>query len=429
MLGNLTRRCVINSDTRQHQLRHATNRAGRPSRLHHPRPRPASSGATVSPPVLRGGWADARGRAWFAAGIDTAMSQNEEGKMSEEMLTGATVAITGGTGSFGSTMTRDLLHRDVAGVRVLSRDEAKQDLMRRQINDARLRFFLGDVRDPRSVGEALRGVDYVFHAAALKQVPSCEFFPDQAVQTNVTGSRNVIEAALREGVRSVVCLSTDKAVYPINAMGMSKALMEKSAQAIVRNNPGAETIVSVTRYGNVMYSRGSVIPLFLEQIRLGQPLTVTEPTMTRFLMSLADSVTLVYRAFTQARPGDLFVRQAPAATIETLARAVAHVAGVPKHPIRVLGTRHGEKLHETLLSREERVQAESEDGYFRVPLDVRSLDYDLYFDKGDQAVKSVDDYTSENTERLDLSATIELLRRSPELGHLVGVAEPEWLVE
>lgn len=331
-----------------------------------------------------------------------------------DTLSGATVLITGGTGSFGSTMTRDLLERGVSGVRVLSRDEAKQDAMRRQLNDERLRFFLGDVRDPRSVAEAVRQVNYVFHAAALKQVPSCEFFPDQAVQTNVAGSRNVIDASMQAGVRSVVCLSTDKAVYPINAMGMSKALMEKTAQAAVRNNPGSPTTVSITRYGNVMYSRGSVIPLFVQQIAEGKPLTITEPTMTRFLMSLQDSVSLVYHAFEQAQPGDLFVRRAPAATIETLARAVAHVVGAPDHPVKVLGTRHGEKLHETLLSREEKVQAESQANYFRVPLDARSLDYELYFDKGEKEATEAVDYTSENTERLDLDGTIALLRELPE---------------
>lgn len=339
------------------------------------------------------------------------------------VLQGATVTITGGTGSFGSTMTRDLLTKGVAGVRVLSRDEAKQDAMRRTFNDERLRFFLGDVRDPRSVAEALHGATYVFHAAALKQVPSCEFFPDQAVQTNVTGSRHVVEAAMREGVRSVVCLSTDKAVYPINAMGMSKALMEKTAQAVVRNNPDSGTTVSVTRYGNVMYSRGSVIPLFLEQIQQGLPLTVTEPTMTRFLMSLQDSVSLVYHAFAHAQPGDLFVRRAPAATIETLARAVAYVVGVPDHPVRVLGTRHGEKLHETLLSREEKLQAQTQEEYFRVPLDARSLDYGLYYEKGDREARAMEDYTSENTDRLDVEATVELLLQLPELAHLRGAAE------
>ncbi len=340
-----------------------------------------------------------------------------------EALAGKTVTITGGTGSFGSTMARDLLTKDVAGVRILSRDEAKQDEMRRSLNDERLRFFLGDVRDVRSVRDALRGTDFVFHAAALKQVPSCEFFPDQAVQTNVNGSRNVVDTAVREGVRSVVCLSTDKAVYPINAMGMSKALMEKTAQAVVRNNPGTDTTISVTRYGNVMYSRGSVIPLFLDQIRRGLPLTITEPTMTRFLMSLQASVDLVYHAFTGAEPGDLFVRRAPAATIETLARAVAHIAGVPEHPVRILGPRHGEKLHETLLSREERVLAEDQQDYFRVPLDARSLDYSLYFDKGDRDATDAEDYTSENTERLDLDGTVALLRTLPELAESPGLTD------
>jgi UDP-glucose 4-epimerase len=332
-----------------------------------------------------------------------------------DALNGATVTITGGTGSFGSTMARDLLTKGVAGVRVLSRDEAKQDTMRRILNDERLRFFLGDVRDERSVAEALRGADYVFHAAALKQVPSCEFFPDQAVQTNVSGSRNVVDTAVREGVRSVVCLSTDKAVYPINAMGMSKALMEKTAQAVVRNNPGSDTTISVTRYGNVMYSRGSVIPLFLDQISRGVPLTITEPTMTRFLMTLQGAVALVYHAFTMAEPGDLFIRKAPASTIETLARAVAQVAGVPDHPVRILGPRHGEKLHESLLSREERALAQDQGDYYRVPLDARSLDYELYFEKGDKEAATAQDYTSENTERLDLEATIALLRTLPEL--------------
>lgn len=332
-----------------------------------------------------------------------------------DALTGATVTITGGTGSFGSTMTKDLLSRDVASVRVLSRDEAKQEHMRRAIGDERLRFFLGDVRDHRSVEESVRGSDFVFHAAALKQVPSCEFFPDQAVQTNVTGSRNVIEASIAAGVRSVVCLSTDKAVYPINAMGMSKALMEKTAQAIVRNNPGSTTTVSITRYGNVMHSRGSVIPLFIEQIRQGLPMTVTEPTMTRFLMSLEDSVDLVHHAFMHAEPGDLFVRRAPASTIATLAEAVARIAGVPDHPIRVIGMRHGEKMHETLLSREEKTHAQLMGGYYRVPLDARSLDYDLYFEKGEREAAQIEDYTSENTDRLDLEAAVQLLRRLPEV--------------
>lgn len=332
-----------------------------------------------------------------------------------EKVHGAIVTITGGTGSFGSTMVRDLLARGVGAVHVLSRDEAKQDGMRRSLNDERVRFFLGDVRDPRSCDEAIRGADHVFHAAALKQVPSCEFFPSQAVQTNITGSQNVIEAAMHHGVRSVVCLSTDKAVYPINAMGMSKALMEKTAQALARNDPNSATTVSITRYGNVMYSRGSVIPLFLQQLRSREPITITEPSMTRFLMSLQDSVSLVHHAFLNAQPGDLFVRKAPAATIETLARAVVELAGVPDHPIRIIGTRHGEKMHETLLSREEATLAEDQAEYYRVPMDARSLDYGLFFEKGDRGVARHGDYTSGNAERLTVEQTVALLQTLPEV--------------
>ena len=334
---------------------------------------------------------------------------------------GATVAITGGTGSFGSTMVRQLLARGVGRVHVLSRDEAKQDDMRRAVADARVKFFVGDVRDRESVLSAFTGADFVFHAAALKQVPSCEFFPQQAVLTNVNGSHNVIEAAAARGVRTVVCLSTDKAVYPVNAMGMSKALMEKTAQAFARNNPDSATTVCITRYGNVMYSRGSVIPLFAEQAIAGQPLTITEPTMTRFLMSLAESVELVNYAFLHAQPGDLFVRKAPASTVEVLARATAATVGVSDPRVRVIGTRHGEKLHETLLSREERVKAIDEGDYFRVPLDARSLAYELYYEEGDQGVAELTDYTSENTERLDLAATRALLETLPELRVLAGL--------
>src|SRR2546427_10335475 len=268
----------------------------------------------------------------------------------------ATVLVTGGTGSFGSTMVRRLLNQNVAEVRVLSRDEAKQDEMRRALSDPRAKFYLGDVRDYGSVADAVRGVDLVFHAAALKQVPSCEFFPAQAVRTNVTGSANVIEAAAACGVRSLVCLSTDKAVYPINAMGMTKALMEKTAQAFARNNPASPTTVSIVRYGNVLYSRGSVRPLFVDQIKAGQPLTLTDPKMTRFLMSLSESVELVEYAFANARPGDLFVRKAPACTVQDLAVAVANVFGVEPN-LATIGTRHGEKLYETLLSREEMANA------------------------------------------------------------------------
>jgi UDP-N-acetylglucosamine 4,6-dehydratase/5-epimerase len=337
-------------------------------------------------------------------------------------MTGATVAITGGTGSFGTTMAEHLLTRGVDKVQILSRDEAKQDDMRKRFSDSRLRFFLGDVRDSDSIASAFVGVDFVFHAAALKQVPSCEFFPQQAVKTNVQGSHNVIEAASQAGVRSVVCLSTDKAVYPVNAMGMSKALMEKTAQAFARNHPRSSMTVSVTRYGNVMYSRGSVIPLFVAQHQSGQPLTVTEPTMTRFLMSLPESVALVEYAFTHAEPGDLFVRRAPASTVDVLARAVASLLGDDAPDIKVIGTRHGEKLHETLLSREERVQACDHGAYFRVPLDARSLEYELYFEQGEQREVEVADYTSENTERLDVAATKELLLGLPEVRKLIGDA-------
>lgn len=335
---------------------------------------------------------------------------------------GATVTITGGTGSFGSTMAAHLLRRGVAAIHVFSRDEAKQDVMRRRFADSRLRFFLGDVRDLSSVTEAVAGVDFVFHAAALKQVPSCEFFPQQAVKTNVHGSHNVIEASAAAGVRSVVCLSTDKAVYPVNAMGMSKALMEKTAQAFARNNSRSGTTVSITRYGNVMHSRGSVIPLFIHQLESGRPMTITEPGMTRFLMSLQESVELVEYAFSHARPGDLFVRKAPACTVEVLARAVASLFGIDDPPIQVIGTRHGEKLHETLLSSEELVQASDEGSYYRVPLDARSLEYELYFEQGERSVAASSDYTSANTRQLDVSATRELLLTLPEVRELVTAA-------
>lgn len=341
----------------------------------------------------------------------------------QDPMQGARVAITGGTGSFGSTMVRHLLGRDVGSVHILSRDEAKQDEMRKAVKDSRLKLFLGDVRDADSVRSAMVGVDYVFHAAALKQVPSCEFFPEQAVKTNINGSRNVVEAAAQAGVRSVVCLSTDKAVYPINAMGMSKALMEKTAQAFARNNPDSGTTVSVTRYGNVMYSRGSVIPLFIQQLRSGQPITVTEPKMTRFLMSLQESVDLVEHAFLRADPGDLFVRKAPSCTVETLARATASLCGVDDPEIVKIGMRHGEKMHEALLSREEMVKAEDQGDYFKVPLDARSLQYELYFEEGEKEMARIDDYTSENAEQLDVEQTKDLLLRLPEFAHMAaGVA-------
>jgi len=334
-------------------------------------------------------------------------------------VTGRTILITGGTGSFGSTMVRRLLSQDVAQVRILSRDETKQDDMRRAVADARARFYVGDIRDYGSVAEAMRGVDLVFHAAALKQVPSCEFFPAQAVLTNVNGSAHVIEAAAAAGVSVVVCLSTDKAVYPVNAMGMTKALMEKTAQAFARNNPGSATTVAIVRYGNVLYSRGSVIPLFIEQLKAGRPLTITDPRMTRFLMSLADSIDLVEYAFANAAPGDTFVRKAPASTVQDIALAVAEILG--KTPVlKIIGTRHGEKLYETLLSREERALAEDRGPYFRVPLDARSLDYGLYFDQGDSHQGETDDYTSHNTERLDVEGVVALLNRLPEIAQSKG---------
>jgi UDP-N-acetylglucosamine 4,6-dehydratase len=331
---------------------------------------------------------------------------------------GRTVLVTGGTGSFGQTMVRHLLVRGAAQVRVLSRDETKQDAMRHDIADARVRFYLGDVRDIHSVERATRDVDFVFHAAALKQVPSCEFFPIEAVRTNVLGSSNVVEACERNGVSSLVCLSTDKAVYPVNAMGISKALMEKVAAAHSRNNPNAVTTVSCVRYGNVMYSRGSVIPLFINQIKSGAPVTITEPGMTRFMMSLAESVDLVEYAFSNASPGDLFVRKAPACTIGDLVSALARLFNVAVEP-RVIGVRHGEKLYETLVSREELTTAKDCGDYYRVPIDTRDLNYSVYFEEGNSEVLEYDDYTSHNAERLDVLGMVDLLRTLPEIAQQV----------
>lgn len=330
----------------------------------------------------------------------------------------STVLVTGGTGSFGSTMVRRLLDSGVEEVRILSRDELKQDDMRRRLSDERVRFYIGDVRDYDSVDRATRGVDYVFHAAALKQVPSCEFFPLEAVRTNILGSANVIEASNANDVRSVVCLGTDKAAYPVNAMGMSKAMMEKVAQAFARNNPTANTVVSTVRYGNVMMSRGSVIPLFVEQIRAGQRLTVTDPGMTRFLMSLDEAVYLVEHAFQHAAPGDLFIRKAPACTIGVLAQAVA-VAMRREAEVEVIGTRHGEKLYETLATREELVRAQDQGDYFRVAVDARDLNYAEYFEEGDVTEASFDDYHSHNTERLDVGGVVGLLKTLPDFLRLI----------
>lgn len=324
----------------------------------------------------------------------------------------STVLVTGGTGSFGHTMVRRLLDSGVGEVRVLSRDELKQHDMRLALNDDRVRFYIGDVRDYDSVDRATRGVDYVFHAAALKQVPSCEFFPLEAVRTNVMGSANVIEASNANGVRSVVCLGTDKAAYPVNAMGMSKAMMEKVAQAFARNNPTAHTVVSTVRYGNVMMSRGSVIPLFIEQLREGRAVTITDPTMTRFLMSLDEAVLLVEHAFAHAQPGDLFIRKAPASTIEDLARGVGKAMGL-EPDIQVIGTRHGEKLYETLATREELARATDQGDYFRVAVDARDLNYGEYFDEGDRKESEMDDYHSHNTDRLNADGVVDLLNTLP----------------
>jgi UDP-N-acetylglucosamine 4,6-dehydratase len=332
------------------------------------------------------------------------------------------VLVTGGTGSFGSTMVRRLLQTDVDEIRIFSRDEAKQDAMRRELADGRVKFHVGDVRDQRSVEDAVHGVRHIFHAAALKQVPSCEFFPLQAVQTNVHGTDNVIRAAQRAGVQSVVCLSTDKAVYPVNAMGISKAMMEKVAQAHARNWSDSGTIVSITRYGNVMYSRGSVIPVFVKQIKEGKPLTITDPGMTRFLMSLEDSVDLVQYAFDNARPGDTFVRKAPASTIGDLAVALASLFGTDDPDLRVIGTRHGEKLYESLLGREEREKAEDRGDYYSVPLDARSLEYELFFDEGERIAVD-EDYHSHNTERLDVDGVKRLLLTLPEIRRELDLAD------
>ena len=340
--------------------------------------------------------------------------------MTETSLQDKRILITGGTGSFGRTMVKHLLEADVTQIHILSRDEAKQDEMRQSLGDPRVKFFIGDVRDRRSVDASMADTDFVFHAAALKQVPSCEFFPDQAVKTNVVGSQNVIESAHAHGVQAVVCLSTDKAVYPINAMGMSKALMEKTAQAFARNNPNSPTTVSVTRYGNVMYSRGSVIPLFVRQIQEGKPLTVTEPRMTRFLMSLEESVDLVKHAFFHAEPGDLFVKKAPACTVDTLARAVASLMGVDEPDIRKIGMRHGEKMYETLLSPEEMTKATDQGDYFRVPLDARSLDYSKYVEDGEDGTANAPDFDSDNTEQMDVEQAKALIAALPEMRVLLG---------
>lgn len=315
------------------------------------------------------------------------------------MFKGKTLLITGGTGSFGNAVLRRFLNSDLCEIRILSRDEKKQDDMRKKFNSQKLKFYIGDVRDYQSVVNAVRGVDFIYHAAALKQVPSCEFHPMEAVKTNVNGTDNVLEAAINCGVKRVVCLSTDKAVYPINAMGISKAMMEKVV--VAKSRSSNNTIICATRYGNVMASRGSVIPLFANQIRAGQPITITDPNMTRFMMTLDDAVDLVLYAFEHGNPGEIFVQKAPSATIETLAKALAALLSAPNHPINVIGTRHGEKLYEVLLSREEIVAAQDLGGYYRVPPDLRDLNYSKFFEQGETKISEATDYNSHNTTRLD----------------------------
>jgi UDP-glucose 4-epimerase len=322
------------------------------------------------------------------------------------MFKGKTLLITGGTGSFGNAVLERFLDTDIAEIRIFSRDEKKQDDMRKKYASDKLKFYIGDVRNLESIRDAVRDVDYIFHAAALKQVPSCEFFPMEAVRTNILGTDNVLTAAIDEGVKKVVCLSTDKAAYPINAMGTSKAMMEKVIVAKSRNVHPDRTIICCTRYGNVMASRGSVIPLFIDQIKSGKSLTITNPDMTRFLMNLNEAVELVIFAFKNAQQGDLFVQKSPACTIGDLAEAMKQLFD-SNVKTKIIGTRHGEKAHETLMTREEMSKSEDMGDYYRVPADTRDLNYDKYFDEGDNKAQKITEYNSENTQRLDVSQTIK----------------------
>ncbi|EOZ4667532.1 polysaccharide biosynthesis protein [Proteus mirabilis] len=329
------------------------------------------------------------------------------------MFKNKTLLITGGTGSFGNAVLNRFLETDIKEIRIFSRDEKKQDDMRKKYNNHKLKFYIGDVRDYSSILNATRGVDFIFHAAALKQVPSCEFHPIQAVKTNILGTENVLEAAIANSVKRVVCLSTDKAVYPINAMGISKAMMEKVMVAKSRNLDSNKTVICGTRYGNVMASRGSVIPLFVDLMREGKAITITDPNMTRFMMTLEDAVDLVLYAFQNGNNGDIFVQKAPAATIETLAIALKELLNAPEHPINIIGTRHGEKLYEALLSREEMLAAIDMGDYYRVPPDLRDLNYDKYVEQGDSRISEIEDYNSHNTTRLDVDEMKKLLLKLP----------------
>ena len=325
------------------------------------------------------------------------------------MFKNKSLVITGGTGSFGNAVLRRFLNTDVGEIRILSRDEKKQDDMRKKYDNPKLKFYIGDVRDVGSVRSAIRGADYVFHAAALKQVPSCEFYPLQAVKTNVLGAENVLEESIALGIKRVICLSTDKAVYPINAMGISKAMMEKVA--VAKSRESNDTTICVTRYGNVMASRGSVIPLFVDQICSGKAITITDPKMTRFMMTLDNAIDLVIYAFQNGKPGDIFVQKSPAATISTLAGALTSLLGSPDHEVKVLGTRHGEKQFEALLSREEMAAAHDLGEYFRVPPDLRDLNYGKYMEKGETKISESKDYNSHNTVQLDLVSMKDLLMK------------------
>ena len=325
------------------------------------------------------------------------------------MFSDRVLLITGGTGSFGNAVLRRFLNSDVKEIRILSRDEKKQDDMRKKYNSPKLKFYIGDVRDYQSVLNAVRGVDYIYHAAALKQVPSCEFHPMEAVKTNILGTENVLEAAINCGVKRVVCLSTDKAVYPINAMGISKAMMEKVI--VAKSRSSSDTVICATRYGNVMASRGSVIPLFVNQIRAGAPISITDPEMTRFMMTRDDAVDLVLYAFEHGNPGEIFVQKAPAATIKVLAEALTDLLGAPTHPVQVIGTRHGEKLFEVLLSREEMAAAEDLGDYYRIPPDLRDLNYGKFVDQGELRISEAVEYSSHNTRRLDVPGMQALLMK------------------
>jgi UDP-N-acetylglucosamine 4,6-dehydratase/5-epimerase len=330
--------------------------------------------------------------------------------MATNIFTGKVLLITGGTGSFGNAVLRRFLSLNIKEIRIFSRDEKKQDDMRRKYSDDRLKFYIGDVRDYESIMNAIRGVDYVFHSAALKQVPSCEFHPIEAVKTNIMGTENVLTAAINTNVKRVICLSTDKAVYPINAMGISKAMMEKVIVAKSRQG-GESTVICGTRYGNVMASRGSVIPLFVELIHANKELTLTDPNMTRFMMTLDDAVDLVLFAFSNGKPGDIFVQKAPAATVSIMTQALCELMGKSNYPTRVIGTRHGEKRYESLLSREEMAYALDMGDYYRIPPDLRDLNYAKYVDLGEESITNADEYNSDNTVRLDVESMKLLLNK------------------